>query len=98
MSSGRKPIPLVGAQAGGLIETAKRPFRIIIIRNLGNGTRTEISVDLNKVLEGKEVGVELSAGDILFVRAGKPSPYYDPHYDPPTIPSPQPPKGPSLGS
>jgi protein involved in polysaccharide export with SLBB domain len=84
------------AQAGGLNQTAKRPARITIIRIIQNGTRTAISVDLNKVLEGKEVDVELSAGDILFIPARNPKP--QPLYDPPTSPSPQPPKGRSLAS
>jgi hypothetical protein len=80
------------AQAGGLARTVTRPAKITILRN---GTREKISVDLNKALEGKVLGVELSAGDILIVpdsvRDRNPSPQYDP---PPSLP-PQPATGPS---
>ncbi len=76
------------AQAGGLNQTAKRPARISIIRKCKNGTRTEISIDLNKALDAKEVGVELNDGDILYLPT-KPIPPRSP-YDPPTGQNPEP--------
>jgi polysaccharide export outer membrane protein len=60
------------ALAEGLNGTAAKS-RARIIRRSEDGSRTEIKVDLEKVLKGKSQDVELAANDILFVptSAGK---------------------------
>lgn len=72
--------------SGGLSETAAKGSAKVIRRK--NGAKSEIPVDLNKVLQGKARDLELVADDVLFVpEVRKPphwiSPYYDP---PPTLP------------
>jgi len=54
------------AMAEGLSGTAARGSARIIRRSQ-DGSRTEIPVDLSKVLKGKSQDVELAANDILFV-------------------------------
>jgi polysaccharide export outer membrane protein len=54
------------ALAEGLNGTAAKR-RARIIRRGANGSRTEIPVDLTKILNGKSQDVELAANDVLFV-------------------------------
>jgi polysaccharide export outer membrane protein len=54
------------ALAEGLNGTAAK-HRARIIRRGANGSRTEIPVDLTKILNGKSQDVELAANDVLFV-------------------------------
>jgi hypothetical protein len=60
----------------------KRSARIIKKRD--DGSRYEIPVDLNRVIQGKASDLKLSEGDVLFIPAAKgkrprtKSPFYDP--------------------
>jgi polysaccharide biosynthesis/export protein len=54
------------AMAGGVGPNAKK-HDAMIIRRQADGSRTEIPVDLDKVLKGKAPDLTLAANDILFV-------------------------------
>lgn len=54
------------AMAGGIAPNAKK-HDARIIRRQADGSRTEIPVDLDKVLKGRESDLTLAANDILFV-------------------------------
>lgn len=54
------------SMAGGLLRTAS-PKKAKVLRMQANGERTEVAVDLRKVLDGKVKDVSLNPDDILFV-------------------------------
>lgn len=54
------------AMAGGVTANARK-HDALIIRRKADGSRTEIPVDLDKVLKGKEPDLTIAANDILFV-------------------------------
>jgi len=53
--------------AGGITNTAKQKKTVILRKNPDTGTRDQVPVDLNKIMQLKSQDVQLQANDILFV-------------------------------
>ncbi len=81
----RETVTVLGALglAGGLTKTASKGSA----RIFRHGSRVEIPIDLNKILQGKGQNIELVRGDILFVPDKHPARRLTPYQDPPmTVP------------
>jgi polysaccharide export outer membrane protein len=59
------------ASAGGVLRTAAASGARILRLTQGSQTRTEIPVDVNKIMQGRSADVRLSVGDILVVPDSK---------------------------